>query len=92
MQKERFFDLTNMAAELDKENYRAKEQIKKREREIMLRWDELLVLLEKHRVALQSASQLMSVMRDLDTVAATVRDLEVNEINISMNKTWIRTN
>ena len=66
-----------MAAELEKENYRGKDQINKREREILTRWDELLVLLERHRLALQSASQLMSVMRDLDTVASTIRDLEV---------------
>ena len=66
-----------MAAELEKENYRGKDQINKREREILIRWDELLVLLERHRLALQSASQLMSVMRDLDTVASTIRDLEV---------------
>ena len=66
-----------MAAELTKENYRAKDQINKREREILTRWDELLVLLERHRLALQAASQLMSVMRDLDTVASTIRDLEV---------------
>lgn len=78
VQKERFHHLTSMAAELSKENYRAKEQINKREREILTRWDELLVLLERHRLALQSASQLMSVMRDLDTVASTVRDLEEN--------------
>lgn len=62
---------------MDKENYRARDQVKKREREILTRWDELLVLLERHRIALQNANQLMSVMRDLDTVAATVHDLEV---------------
>lgn len=66
-----------MAAELEKENYRGKDQVNKREREILTRWDELLVLLERHRLALHSASQLMSVMRDLDTVASTIRDLEV---------------
>lgn len=71
-----------MAAELEKENYRGKDQINKREREILTRWDELLVLLERHRLALQSASQLMSVMRDLDTVASTIRDLEVCHPNI----------
>ncbi|XP_046630760.1 spectrin beta chain, non-erythrocytic 1-like isoform X4 [Daphnia pulicaria] len=76
--KERFHHLTSMAAELEKENYRGKDQINKREREILTRWDELLVLLERHRLALQSASQLMSVMRDLDTVASTIRDLEEN--------------
>ena len=67
-----------MAAELEKENYRAREQVKKREREILTRWEELLALLEKHRVALQSANQLMSVMRDLDTVASTINDLGEN--------------
>lgn len=69
-----------MAAELDRENYRAKDQIKKKEKEILSRWDELLVLVERHRVALQIASQLMSVMRDLDTLAATVHDLEVGRL------------
>ena len=67
-----------MAAELEKENYRAREQVKKREREILTRWEELLALLEKHRIALQAANQLMSVMRDLDTVASTIKDLGEN--------------
>lgn len=78
MQKERFNDLTTMAAELEKEKYRGREQIKKREREILTRWEELLGLLERHRLALQAANQLMSVMRDLDTVASTIKDLEVS--------------
>lgn len=67
-----------MASELEKEKYRAKDLIKKREREILTRWDELLVLLERHRLALHAANQLMSVMRDLDSVALTIRDLEVS--------------
>lgn len=67
-----------MAAELEKEKYRGREQVKKREREILKRWEDLLELLEKHRVALQAASQLMSVSRDLDTVAMTIKDLEEN--------------
>ncbi len=77
-----------MAAELEKENYRGKDQINKREREILTRWDELLVLLERHRLALQSASQLMSVMRDLDTVASTIRDLEVSYPNLVCLPYW----
>jgi len=67
-----------MAAELEKEKYRGREQVKKREREILKRWEDLLELLERHRVALQAASQLMSVSRDLDTVAMTIKDLEEN--------------
>lgn len=77
-QRERFHDLTNMAEELEKENYRGREHVKKREREIMTRWEDLLALLERHRLALQAANQLMSVIRDLDTVAMTIRDLEAS--------------
>ena len=66
-----------MANELEKENYHGKNHIKKREREILTRWDELLALVERHRVALQAANQLMSVMRELDTVASTIKEMEV---------------
>ena len=74
--------MTSMASELEKERYRAKDLIKKREREILTRWDELLVLLDRHRLALHAANQLMSVMRDLDSVALTIRDLEVSSFFI----------
>lgn len=76
-----------MASELEKENYRAKDLIKKREREILTRWDELLVLLDRHRLALHAANQLMSVMRDLDSVALTIHDLEVSFFISSMYQT-----
>ena len=73
----RLTSLTSMAGELDKENYHGKNHIRKREQEILKRWEELLDLVERHRVALQAASQLMSVMRELDTVASTIRDIKV---------------
>ena len=66
-----------MASELERENYHGKAQIKRREREILTRWDELLALVERHRVALQAANQLMALIKELDTVASTIHDLEV---------------
>ncbi|CAG0913206.1 unnamed protein product [Notodromas monacha] len=74
--RERLHELADMAVELDRENYRGKEEIKKRSREIMEKWQELLKLLEKLKVTLATLSNLMSLLREAETVTASVKDLE----------------
>jgi hypothetical protein len=49
----------------------------RRSREIMDKWQELLKLLEKLKVTLSSLSNLMSLLREAETVTASVKHLEV---------------
>lgn len=74
--EERFKNLAVMADELVKENYHSKERIKKREQEIMERWNYLLELLKKHRITLTNFSNLMSMLREIDTITAEIRSTE----------------
>ncbi|XP_075227745.1 spectrin beta chain, non-erythrocytic 5 kst isoform X2 [Lycorma delicatula] len=75
--EERFHDLRNMSEELVRENYRGKDRVVRREAEVMQRWGELLQLLDKHRANLNSLCSLMAVLRETDTILATINDLEV---------------
>ncbi|XP_046388683.1 spectrin alpha chain, non-erythrocytic 1 isoform X4 [Ischnura elegans] len=75
--EDRFHDLTSMADELVRENYHGKERVIAKEREILARWDELLVLLGNHRTSLTTACGLMALLREIDTVLATIKEMEV---------------
>lgn len=76
-QEERFHDLTNMSEELVRENYHSHERVKKRETEVLSKWRELLLLLDKHRANLNTMCTLMSMLREIDTIMSTIKDLEV---------------
>lgn len=73
---ERFNDLTAMASELEMENYHGKDRVKKRETEVIIKWNELLELLENHKNNLSHMSGLMNLLREVDTTEATIRDLQ----------------
>lgn len=76
--QERFEDLTKMADELDAENYRGKVAIRKKEKDILTKWSELLDLLNKHKVHLQNCCDLVAIMREVDTITASIGELEVS--------------
>ncbi|GIY06493.1 hypothetical protein CDAR_514752 [Caerostris darwini] len=76
--EERFQNLTTMADELVEENYHSKEKIKMREQEIMQRWDYLLELLKKHRSTLTNLSNLMSMLREIDTITSEIKEMEAS--------------
>ncbi|XP_066903176.1 spectrin beta chain, erythrocytic isoform X2 [Halyomorpha halys] len=76
--EERFHDLTNMSEELVRENYHSHERVKKRETEVLSKWRELLLLLDKHRANLNTMCTLMSMLREIDTIMSTIKDLEAN--------------
>ncbi|XP_042865885.1 spectrin beta chain, non-erythrocytic 5-like isoform X7 [Penaeus japonicus] len=76
--QERFEDLTKMADELDAENYRGKDAIRKKEKDILKKWSELLDLLNKHKLHLQNCCDLVAIMREVDTITASIRELEVS--------------
>jgi spectrin beta len=73
---ERFNDLTEMCNELQKERYHGKERVKKREQEVLTKWQELLDLLEHHKNNLTQMSNLMNLLREIDTTIASIRTLQ----------------
>lgn len=90
LQQERFEDLTKMADELDAENYRGKDAIRKKEKDILKKWSELLDLLNKHKVHLQNCCDLVAIMREVDTITASIRELEVSEISFFFCDTYTK--
>ncbi|BET01245.1 Spectrin [Nesidiocoris tenuis] len=76
--EERFHDLSNMCEELIKENYHGHEKVKRREIEVLSKWKELLLLLDKHRANLNTMCTLMGMLREIDTVMSSIKDLEAN--------------
>lgn len=62
-----------MSSQLEEERYWKAEQIKEREVMIMNRWQELLKLLEVHRDKLERYSTLISLQREIDTLATTIK-------------------
>lgn len=67
-----------MCEELVRETYHGCERVQAKEREVMQRWQDLLKLLDKHRVNLNMLCTLMSMLREIDTVMTTIKDLEVS--------------
>lgn len=74
---ERFKDLTSMADELIKEKYHGSDRVKKREEEVLEKWQELLDLLEKHKTNLSQMSQLVNLLREIDATIVTIKTLQV---------------
>lgn len=70
-----------MCDELVKENYHGAERVKKRSSEVMEKWSELLALLEKHKSSLTTMCALMALLREIDTIMSTIKDLEVIKMN-----------
>lgn len=70
--------MTNMSDELVRENYHGKGRVTRREEEVLQRWQELLHLLDKHKTNLTMLCGLMAMLREIDTVMATIADLHVS--------------
>lgn len=70
--------MTNMSDELVRENYHGKGRVTRREEEVLQRWQELLQLLDKHKTNLTLLCGLMAMLREIDTVMATIADLHVS--------------
>ncbi|XP_034944641.1 LOW QUALITY PROTEIN: spectrin beta chain, non-erythrocytic 5 [Chelonus insularis] len=76
--EERFHDLTNMSEELVRENYHGLERVRSRSQEVLQRWKQLLTLLDYHKANLAALCSLMSLMREIDTTLASIRELQLN--------------
>ncbi|XP_048485825.1 spectrin beta chain, non-erythrocytic 5 [Plutella xylostella] len=74
--KERFEDLSNMAAELVRERYHGAAAVQACSESVLSRWHALLALLERHRAALHALAALMALHRETDARLNTVRDMK----------------
>lgn len=66
-----------MCEELVREQYHGCERVQAKEHEVMQRWQDLLALLDKHRINLGMLCTLMSLLREIDTVMITIEELQV---------------
>lgn len=60
-----------------REQYHGCERVQAKEQEVMQRWQDLLALLDKHRINLGMLCTLMSLLREIDTVMITIEELQV---------------
>ncbi len=67
-----------MAAELQKEHYHDGDRVRARERDIQEKWAYLLQALERRRKALMSLNDLMTMLRDIDTLSTEFQLMEVS--------------
>lgn len=74
--EERFNDLSQMCAELLKENYRNADKIKAREQEVLQKWKNLLALLEKHKNNLSRMGSVITLLQEIDTTLGTIDQLK----------------
>lgn len=84
--KDRFSDLANMAEVLEKANYHDKDRLNKRKEDVLEKWNNLLELLEKHRVNLHTHSKLMGLIRDIDAVMNEVKAVEKSIMSENIGK------
>ncbi|KJH48207.1 spectrin repeat-containing domain protein [Dictyocaulus viviparus] len=75
-EEERFKLLTTMCSDLCSERYYEADKIRARERNITERWTHLLSLLEQRRKSLLGLNDLMSLLRDIDTLSNELKHLE----------------
>ncbi|GMS78986.1 hypothetical protein PENTCL1PPCAC_1161 [Pristionchus entomophagus] len=84
--EERFKVLSEMCADLCRENYHESDKIRSREREIIERWTSLLAHLEEKRLALEALNNLMTLLRDLDALSTELQQLETLVRNRDVGK------
>ncbi|CAH0552966.1 unnamed protein product [Brassicogethes aeneus] len=79
----RIHDLSQMAKELEKENYRDAASVKIKEAEIMKLWNAIRDLLNKHKDNLNRMSGIMILNRDIETALASILHLrsDLNSID-----------
>ena len=81
---ERFQSFSLMADELVNGNYHGKDKIKKKEKQIMNSWEQLLTLLHQHQGNLQAVSSLMTSLRDVDAIRNEIQET-VKSLNADVN-------
>lgn len=76
--EQRCEQLVTMADYLVKESYHGCERVRARADEITRTWNELIGLLDTHKGNLEKFSSLMQMIRDIETLSETIKELEEN--------------
>ena len=79
LQEERIHELMNMSDELVRENYHGKDRVTQHKEEVLQCWQELLQLLDKHKMMMCG---LMAMLHEVDTVIANIAELQVGTSNL----------
>ncbi|CAL1542371.1 unnamed protein product [Lymnaea stagnalis] len=74
--KDRFRALNSLANELVQGNYRAKDKVKQKDQEVMLRWKKLLDKLEARKVTLSGFNSLMEMFREIESITEELAEVE----------------
>jgi hypothetical protein len=82
LQEKWIHDLTKVSDELVRENYYGKDRVTQRKEEVLQCWQELLQLFDKHKTNLTMLCGLMAMLREADTVMATIAELQVGTSNL----------
>ncbi len=82
-QKDRFVDLCNMSKELMKEKYHSSDKMHRKEKEISKKWQDLMDLLANRQQVLQGFTDLMGMFREIESITAEMKEIEVSVIVIS---------
>jgi len=82
LQEKWIHDLTNVSDELVRENYHGKDRVTQRKEEVLQCWQELLQLFDKHKTNLTMLCGLMAMLREADTIMATIAELQVGTSNL----------
>jgi spectrin beta len=68
----RFKDIEKKMEYFEEENYHAKAAIRKLGNDVLVKWEHLLELLNKHQQKLELDAEMLAHLRDLETVHASV--------------------
>ncbi|XP_067682927.1 spectrin beta chain, non-erythrocytic 5-like isoform X3 [Haliotis asinina] len=74
--KDRFRALNSLAKELVQGNYHAKDAVKNRDSEIMMRWKRLLDQLDGRKRTLSGYNNMMSMFREIESIQEELKEVE----------------
>ncbi|GFR60145.1 spectrin beta chain, non-erythrocytic 1 [Elysia marginata] len=74
--KDRFRALNSLASELVQGNYRAKDKVKQKDQEVMVRWKRLLDKLDARKSSLSGFNDLMSMFREIESITEELGEVE----------------
>lgn len=74
--EDRFKEIESKMQYLEKENYHSKAAVRSAGDNVLTKWAELLELLNHHQVKLKTDNEMLSLLRDVDSVQASVKHLQ----------------
>jgi spectrin beta len=75
--KVRYDALLDLAKTLYQENYNGRDRIKKKEKDVVDKWNKMMELLDKKKRVLDGFNELLDMFREIDSIQAELKDIEV---------------